>query len=152
MRSAPPGAKLPSAPSARQVTGWLTRHPESLPDDVTLFLKQLFMRCPELNATAECVRDFAKMFTRLDGQRLPQWIDAAEASAPPPMRRFAIQLRSDVEAVTRGLTMSWNSGPIEGRFCDIKAIKRQMFGRASFPLPRKRVLLVAASRRMKPTP
>jgi transposase len=36
--------------------------------------------------------------------------------------------------------MSWNYGPVEGRV-NHKMIKRQMFGRASLPLLRKRVLL-----------
>jgi transposase len=45
----------------------------------------------------------------------------------------------------RGLTMSWSSGPAQGRVNHIKMIKRQMFGRAGLPLPRKHVLLTAKS-------
>ena len=39
--------------------------------------------------------------------------------------------------------MPWSCGPVEGRVNHIKMIKRQMFGRASLPLLRKRVLLTA---------
>ena len=46
-------------------------------------------------------------------------------------------------AVTSGLTLTWSSGPVEGRVNYIKMIKRQMFGRAGLPLLRKRVLLTA---------
>jgi hypothetical protein len=44
----------------------------------------------------------------------------------------------------RGLATRWNSGPIEGCVNHIKMLKRQMFGRASLPLVRKRVLLTAS--------
>ncbi|MFF8024380.1 hypothetical protein ACFZDJ_25390 [Streptomyces sp. NPDC007896] len=47
----------------------------------------------------------------------------------------------DREAVTAGLTLPWNSGPVEGHVNRIKMLKRQMFGRAGFQLLRKRVLL-----------
>lgn len=56
---------------------------------------------------------------------------------------FARGLEQDLDAITNGLTMPWNSGPIEGRVNHIKMIKRQMFGRAGLPLLRKRVLLTA---------
>ncbi|MET8102186.1 hypothetical protein ABZV29_38020 [Streptomyces sp. NPDC005236] len=36
---------------------------------------------------------------------------------------------------------------VEGRVNDLKALKRSMFGRAKPPLLRKRLLLIAASRR-----
>ena len=40
-----------------------------------------------------------------------------------------------------GLTLPWSSRVVEGTVNRIKMIKRQMYGRAGFPLLRKRVLL-----------
>ena len=40
-----------------------------------------------------------------------------------------------------GLTLEHSSGAVEGNVNRIKMIKRQMYGRASFALLRKRVLL-----------
>jgi transposase len=37
--------------------------------------------------------------------------------------------------------MPWNSGVVEGNVNRLKMLKRQMYGRATFPLLRKRVLL-----------
>jgi transposase len=54
---------------------------------------------------------------------------------------FAAGLQRDLAAVTAGLTLGWNSGPVEGHVNRIKMIKRQMYGRANFDLLRKRVLL-----------
>ncbi|MFD5410991.1 hypothetical protein [Streptomyces nojiriensis] len=54
---------------------------------------------------------------------------------------------TDFEAVVFGMSTDWSSVPVEGRVNDPKALKRGMFGRARLPLLRKRLLLIAASRR-----
>jgi transposase len=136
---------LPPPPTVREVTGWLTRHPDSLTEDERLQLKGLLERCPELRAASGHVRTFAAMLTQLTGQNLPQWISAARAAELPGISSFAKGLEQDLDAVTQGLTSRWNSGPVEGRVNHIKMIKRQMFGRAGLPLLRKRVLLTAQS-------
>ncbi|MFJ6564394.1 hypothetical protein ACIQMV_31940 [Streptomyces sp. NPDC091412] len=53
----------------------------------------------------------------------------------------AQHLERDLDAVTAGLTLPWNSGVVEGHVNRIKMLKRQMFGHAGFELLRKRVLL-----------
>jgi hypothetical protein len=70
-------------------------------------------------------------------------IAGARAAGLPGISSFAKGLEQDLDAVTQGLTSRWNSGPVEGRVNHIKMVKRQMFGRASLPLLRKRVLLTA---------
>jgi transposase len=136
----------PPPPTVREVTGWLTRHPDSLTEDERPQLKTLLERCPELHAASGHVRTFAAMLTQLTGQNLPQWISDARASELPGLSSFAKGLEQDLDAVTQGLTSHWNSGPVEGRVNHIKMIKRQMFGRAGLPLLRKRVLLTAQRR------
>ncbi|WP_235029747.1 hypothetical protein [Streptomyces sp. 3213.3] len=61
----------------------------------------------------------------------------------PSLRYFAQRLLRDLDAVTAGLTLPWNSGVVEGHVNRIKMLKRQMFDRAGFELLRKRVLLSA---------
>jgi transposase len=46
----------------------------------------------------------------------------------------------DKQAVRAGLTLSINNGQVEGQVTKIKLIKRMMYGRATFPLLRQRVL------------
>jgi transposase len=133
----------PAPPTVRDVTGWLTRHPDSLTEDDRLQLKAVLGRCPELQAASDQVRAFAAMLTQLTGQDLPQWISGARDAGLPGISSFAKGLQQDLDAVTQGLTTRWNSGPVEGRVNHIKMIKRQMFGRAGLPLLRKRVLLTA---------
>jgi transposase len=140
----PARTPLPQAPPAvRDVTGWITRHPDSLTEDEQPQLKAVLERCPELRAAADQVRSFATMLTQLTGQDLPQWISGTRAAGLPGLSSFARGLEQDLDAVTQRLTTRWNSGPVEGRVNHIKMIKRQMFGRAGLPLLRKRVLLTA---------
>jgi transposase len=69
------------------------------------------------------------------------------------MTSYATGLTNDFDAVHAGLSLPHNSGVIEGRVTDLKLIKRQMGGRARIRLLRKRVILVAHSRRSnKPAP
>ncbi|MDX2548891.1 transposase [Streptomyces sp. WI04-05B] len=84
---------------------------------------------------------------RLRDEEREDRILAAQAEDLPELHSFAHGLEKDWDAVLQGLTTHWNSGPVEGRVNHIKMIKRQMFGRAKFPLLRKRVLLTAAANR-----
>src|SRR6266511_2471809 len=79
-----PGA--PAPPTVREVTGWLTRHPDRLTEDEHLGLKAILERCPELQAAADHVRAFGEMLTHLRGQELPAWIAAVRAAADEHVR------------------------------------------------------------------
>ncbi|MFE1850611.1 transposase [Streptomyces sp. NPDC059489] len=83
------------------------------------------------------------MITELQGDRLPQWIEAVRADDLPSLHAFANGLERDLAAVTAGLTLPWSSGVVEGHVNRIKMLKRQMYGRAGFALLRKRVLLAS---------
>jgi transposase len=133
-------APVPVAPSVRQVTGWLTRHPDSLDEDERLHRKAVLTRSPALTVTAEHVSQFAQILTGLHGDQLAGWISDVEATDAPTLRSFAHGLRNDLDAVTNGLTLGYSSGAVEGTVNRIKTIKRQMYGRAKFDLLRKRIL------------
>ena len=87
------------------------------------------------------VTEFAKILTGLHGDRLDDWLAAVEADDQPDLHSFARGIRHDHDAVRNGLTLPWNSGVVEGTVNKIKMIKRRMYGRAGFPLLRKRVLI-----------
>ncbi|MFP1629729.1 ISL3 family transposase [Streptomyces sp. 5K101] len=140
LRTAPADAP-PRPPTVRQVTGWLTRHPTALAEEDRAALKEVLTRCPELDTAAGHVRDFGKILTGRLGVTLPAWIDAVDASQLPGLTGFALHLLRDIDAVTAGLTLDWNSGSIEGAVNRIKKIKRQLYGRAGFELLRKIILL-----------
>lgn len=65
------------------------------------------------------------------------------ASGVAPLRRFAIGLRADDEAVKAGIRLHWSNGPVEGHINRLKMLKCQMFGRAKLDLLSRRFLLAA---------
>ncbi|MFC9848542.1 ISL3 family transposase [Streptomyces sp. NPDC060223] len=131
----------PRPPSARAVTRWILTHPDAPPEGDRLQLNAVLANCPELDAVTGHVRASGEMLTRLQGDQLPQWIKAVRADDLPSPHAFVNGLERDLAAVTAGLTLPWSSGVVESHVNRIKMIKRQMYGRASFGLLRKRVLL-----------
>ena len=121
----------------------MLHHPEDLDDEQRLGLKQVRATCPHLDATAGHVSAFAQILTGRHGERLDAWMAAVEADDLPHLHRFVRGLRLDYDAVLNGLTLSHNSGAVEGNVNRIKMIKRQMYGRAKFDLLRKRILHAA---------
>jgi transposase len=137
--AAPPPA--PAIPKARQITSWMLRPPASLAPAEQAALAGIRARCPHLGTLAAHVSAFAEMMTGLHGRDLESWLADVEADEQPRLHSFAAGIRRDLDAVTAGLTLPWSSGTVEGSVNRIKTIKRQMYGRASFALLRKRVLL-----------
>jgi len=135
----------PPVPRPRQITRWLLTRPGDLSDDDQASLAAITAACPRLDALARHIRSFADMLTSRTGDRdLGTWLTAVQADDQPRLHSLAAGIRRDLDAVTAGLTLPWNSGPVEGTVNKIKMLKRQMYGRASFPVLRKRTLLYPA--------
>nr|WP_303392129.1 transposase [Kitasatospora sp. NA04385] len=100
--------------------------------------------CRESDDSCELVARFASILVHRRGlEELEQWTADAQAGGLPELRGFATGLRKGWDAVTAGLTLRWNSGPVEGHVNRITMLKRQMFGRAKLDLLRERVLLAS---------
>jgi transposase len=84
--------------------------------------------CPHLDATATHVNAFAEMLTGRHGDRLDSWMASVDTDDLAHLHRFVTGLRRDYHAVRNGLTLSHNSGTVEGTVNRIKMIKRQMYG------------------------
>jgi len=139
LRAAPPAT--PAPPKTRDLATWILTRPGNLADHDKAKLTQARQRCPHLNTLTAHVSDFAEILTGLHGHRLDNWIAAVEDDDQPDLQSFARGLKHDHDAVTNGLTLPYSSGVVEGNVNRIKMLKRQMYGRASYPLLRKRILL-----------
>ncbi|MGW1170562.1 DesA/ISL3 alpha bundle tail domain-containing protein [Streptomyces sp. NPDC002550] len=117
-------------PSVRDVTGWLTRHPDRLDDDQTQHLKKILARCPDLDRTAEHVRAFAELMNNRQGRHLDQWIDAVQADDLPALHGFATGLGQDLDAVVAGLSLRYSSGAVEGHVTFKWAVRESLSGSA----------------------
>ena len=115
------------------MASWILRNPDHLDDEEKSTLTQIRHRCPHLDTLAAHVTEFAKILTSHHGGRLDDWITTVEADDQPHLHSFTRGLKHDHDAVTNGLTLPWNSGATEGNVNRIKMLKRQTYGRASFP-------------------
>ncbi len=131
--AAPP--RPPAPPTPRQVTGLITRDPARLGEAGHDQLAAIRSRCPELGALASHVTGFAKILTGRHEDQLDAWIAAVDADpGQPELHSFTTGIRQDEQAVRNALTLPWSSGLVEGLNTRTKLIKRQMYGRAAFPL------------------
>ena len=133
----------PAVPKARQITRLLLTRPDHLEPGEQEQLAAIRAGCPHIDALAGHITAFAEMMDGLTGTaHLDPWLAAVEAAdGQPELRSFATGIRIDKEAVLNGLTLPCSSGRVEGIVNKVKAVKRQMYGRASFTLLRKRIIL-----------
>lgn len=106
-RTRPDLSKVAKSPSVREVTGWICRHPDHLVERDADRLRAVLERCPELTAAAGLVRSFAQMLTSSHGDRLGEWITAAQQAVLPGITSFVNGLINDLDAVTR-----WSRGGV----------------------------------------
>ena len=135
-------AAPPAVPKARQITRLLLTRPDHLEAAEREQLARIRAGCPHIDALAGHIAAFAEMMDGLTGAaHLDPWLAAVEAAdGQPELRSFASGIRGDKEAVLNGLTLPCNSGRVEGIVNKVKAVKRQMYGRASFALLRRRII------------
>lgn len=96
-----------------------------------------------MTALADLIHHFAVLLDPADGNAalLSTWITSAQAEDLPHLHAFTRGLEKDRAAVDAALTLPHHNGRTEGVNNKTKLIKRQMYGRASFPLLRHRILL-----------
>jgi transposase len=97
--------------------------------------------------TIEVAYDLAQRFGTMVRSRqqdqLDPWLEAALDSGIPDLRTFAEGLQREYSALRAALTYPYSTGPVEGQINRLTFIKRSMYGRGSFELLRKRVLIAA---------
>lgn len=106
------------------------------------YLQTLLDNITELRIVRKLVQIFKTMLSRGRGN-IKRWIEFVKRSKYKlaGLKAFARGLSRDIEAVENGIKMTWSNGAVEGHVNRIKSIKRQMYGRASFGLLRKKVIL-----------
>jgi transposase len=127
-------------PSARRLSHEVVRKPENRKAEEQAPVEALRGAGPEVGGAVTLVEEFAAMIRKQSTRLLPEWLTQAEAAASPELRGFAGGIRQDETAVAAALHEPWSNGQVEGQVNRLKVIKRQMYGRAGFPLLRARVL------------
>jgi transposase len=141
-RKAPAGtsSKIPPLPSPRQAAFLFLRSPEKLRVQEQETLAKLRQINPEVDQAYDFVQQFAHILRQRQGEHLDTWLAQVQSSNLPELQSFVAGVEKDKDAVRAGLTWWINNGVVEGHVTKLKLIKRQGYGRAGFPLLRKRVL------------
>lgn len=126
--------------SAGRVSALLSMPPPSLTAVQKRHLDAFLCFCPKARKLRRLVLQFRAMMRWQRAKKLGTWIDSTATFGFRFVAQFARTLRSDWEAVKLSISKPWSNGPIEGQINRLKAIKRQMYGRAGFELLKARVL------------
>jgi transposase len=133
-------SKAPALASSRQAAFLFLRRPEKLRAEEQEILAKLRRINQEVDQAYDLVQQFAHMLRSRMGECLDDWLVQVEHSNLSELQSFAAGVQKDKDAVKAGLTWWINNGMVEGHVTKLKLIKRQGYGRAEFPLLRKRVL------------
>ncbi len=132
--------RIPIQYSPKQ-TAWAIYKPD---EELKSWQKALCQTLWEISPLAKKARKLAHAFREMISNKQPdyldEWLVQAESSQIVEFVRFAASLRSDYKAMKAALSFCWSNGQVEGQVNRLKLIKRQMYGRASFMLLRRRVL------------
>jgi transposase len=126
--------------SPRQVAWLLIRPFESLREQQKAFRLDICERSELVAKACDLAQSFREMIENRQSEKLDEWLEHAVESHIVEFERFADSLQTDYAAVKAALIYPWSNGQVEGQVNRLKTIKRQMYGRASFKLLRRRVL------------
>jgi transposase len=133
----------PQPLTTRRATRLVLKRPEHRPDVDTQLLAHLESQHRDLAGAIALAQDFCAIVRERQVDRFDDWLARAVASGVAPLRRFALGLRADDDAVRASLRLPWSNGPVEGQINRLKVLKRSMFGRAKMDLLSRRFLLAA---------
>jgi transposase len=85
------------------------RREEKLSKEQKEYLKMLCDTDAALADARQLTQEFAEMVRRLEGEKLDAWLEEAEACTAPAMKRFALGLKKDLDAVRAGLIERWST-------------------------------------------
>jgi transposase len=126
--------------SGHRVARLLMTAAELRPATDRIFIERLLGDVPEPARAITAATRLRRVLRREDDENLEDALAAAEGTM---LASFATGLRQDLRAVQAALELPWTTSPVEGQISRLKMLKRTMYGRASFPLLRQRILYAA---------
>lgn len=128
-------------PSPRKITRLITQRDPDMTERESHMIKSLFNLEPEIKKVAKIGRQFLAIIREKRLDLFPRWLKQVNLSENKGIKRFAKNLLKDQNAVEQAMQSCWSNGQTEGQVNRLKMMKRQMYGRASLDLLRKRLIL-----------
>jgi transposase len=127
--------------ASRQLVWLLVHDAERLSTEEQEVLGRLSQQEPLIGQIRDLAQEFRNLFKNKCPEALDAWFHKVAETALEDLKTFATSLRREQDGLTAAIALPWSNGRIEGTVTKIKLIKRSMFGRGSFELLRKRILL-----------
>jgi transposase len=129
--------------SSRRLAWMMVDDLEDLSSDERHALQRAIEACADVAAIHPLVQKFSDMVRSREAGGFEQWLGRSLSCGVKGFETFAMGLKREQPAVEAALTLPYSNGQTEGQVNRLKTIKRQMYGRASFRLLRRRFLGVA---------
>ena len=130
--------------SSKQLSIWLGTFRKDWSDDLPkVYLAKLINDNPIIRKVRNAVLNFKRFMKDKTGEKLVPWCKNIIEDEAEHIQKFAKGILNDYQCVYQGFKSNWSNGPVEGQVNRLKTIKRQMYGRASFELLRKRVIITS---------
>jgi transposase len=126
--------------SSGRIAALLIKLPPKLTAPQRRHLEAFLRFCPQARQLRKLAFQFRALLRWRRAAKLTNWLERAMGSGFQGLAQFAKTLSRDLQAVELAIETPWSNGPLEGHINRLKAIKRQMYGRAGFQLLRARVL------------
>ena len=127
-------------PSARRIARMMTTARDRLSRSDAVSVARIEATVPDLAAASVLAGRFVNMVGNGEHDDLEEWLSEAEGSL---LASLARGLNADRHAVLAALREPWSNGQTEGQINKLKALKRQMYGRANLDLLRARLVAAA---------
>jgi transposase len=126
--------------SPRQLAYLLGRDQSALSPEDDHNVQRIVSANPNVAVLQELAQGFSSLLRKRDADGLHGRKCRALSASIPAITSFVSGIERDQSAVTQAFSSPWSSGQVEGQVHRLKLIKRQMYGRAAFPLLRSRLL------------
>ena len=126
--------------SRKKIGSLFWRLSEDLIDEELWILKKIFERYPELETFYQSVQTFRKSIKEANYGLFLDWLREKLTPDNGYFHHYALQLRSELQAIKQSFLTYFSNGPVEGHINRLKLLKRMMYGRAKIGLLEKRVL------------
>ena len=127
-------------PSARRIACMMTTVRDRLSRSDAVTVARIEAAVPDLAAASALAGRFVNMVRNGEHDHLEEWLSEAKGSL---LASLARGLNADRHAVLAALREPWSNGQTEGQINKLKALKRQMYGRANLDLLRARLVAAA---------
>jgi transposase len=103
-------------------------------------LRQLLRKSSLVRKLRKVYIRFKEILKKASVNRLQEWLHQVINLDIKQMSRLANGIKQDIDAVSNAISSSWSSGRVEGKINKLKTLKRQMYGRASLDLLRRKMI------------